>query len=91
MSDDLTDRPDRSPADTTNPPSKRVVAAILAILLGGLGVHKFYLGKTVPGIITIVACFGLGGLIPIIEGIIYLTKTDEEFVRTYQLGDKQWF
>ena len=73
--------------------SKRVVAGILAIVLGGLGVHKFYLGMTTPGIIQLLLglCFGIGGIIGIIEGIIYLTKSDEEFIQTYQVGQKQWF
>ena len=75
------------------PESKRVTAGILAILLGWLGVHKFYLGYTTAGIIELVLgfCFGIGWIIGIIEGIIYLTKSDEEFVRTYQIGQKQWF
>ncbi len=71
--------------------SKRMVAGILALLLGGWGVHKFYLGYTTAGIITILCCFGGFGIIPLIEGIIYLTKSDEEFIETYQIGEKQWF
>ena len=73
------------------PESKRMVAGILAILLGGWGVHKFYLGKTMPGILTILMCFGAFGIIPLIEGIIYLTKSDADFVKEYQIGDKNWF
>jgi hypothetical protein len=34
---------------------------------------------------------GLAGIIPFIEGIIYLTKSDEEFYNTYQVGQKEWF
>jgi len=64
------------------PENKKVVAGILGILLGGFGIHKFILGYTQEGIIqiviTIVTC-GAGSLIGLIEGIIYLTKTDEEF------------
>ena len=75
--------------------SKRIVAGILAIVLGTLGVHKFYLGMTTPGIIQLVVgvCTGgVGGIIGLIEGIIYLTKTDEEFIKTYQgENPKQWF
>jgi len=71
--------------------SKKVVAGILAILLGSFGVHKFFLGYTTAGIIQLVACFGLFGIIGLIEGIIYLTKTDEEFIQTYQVGKKEWF
>lgn len=74
--------------------SKKVVAGILGILLGALGVHKFYLGYTTTGIIQLVigiCTFGIGGVIGLIEGIIYLTKSDEEFIQTYQVGQKQWF
>ena len=77
---------------------KKVVAGVLAILLGGLGIHKFYLGYTTAGIImilvTVLTC-GFGGtvmaVIGIVEGIIYLTKTDEEFVATYVTSKKEWF
>jgi TM2 domain-containing membrane protein YozV len=73
---------------------KKIVAGILGILVGGLGVHKFVLGYTTEGIIqiaiTIVTC-GIGSLIGLIEGIIYLTKSDEEFVRTYIQSKKGWF
>ena len=73
---------------------KKIVAGILGILLGGLGIHKFYLGYTKEGIIqivvTIVTC-GLGSLVGLIEGIIYLTKSDEDFVNTYITGKKGWF
>ena len=74
--------------------SKRVIAGILAILLGSLGVHKFILGYTKEGIIQIILTFvscGILSVIGLIEGIIYLTKTDEEFVYMYQTNKKAWF
>jgi len=74
--------------------NKKVIAGLLAIFIGSLGIHKFILGYTKEGIIQIVASFvtcGLAGIIPLIEGIIYLTKTDEEFYNTYQVGKKPWF
>jgi TM2 domain-containing membrane protein YozV len=73
--------------------NKRVLAGILAIVLGALGIHKFYLGYTKEGIIQLILgfMFGIGGLIGIIEGILYLLKTDEEFYQTYQIGYKGWF
>ncbi len=74
--------------------NKKVVAGIFALLLGSLGVHKFYLGYTTEGIIqlviSIVTC-GIGGIIPFVEGIIYLTKSDDEFYQTYQVNKKGWF
>lgn len=73
---------------------KKVLCGILGILLGTFGVHRFVLGDTKGGIlrivISLVTC-GFGGLIGLIEGIIYLTKSDEEFVQTYIQNKKQWF
>ncbi len=73
---------------------KKVVAGILGILLGGLAIHKFYMGYTKEGIIQIIITLctcGFGGLIGFIEGIIYLTKSDEDFVKTYITGKRGWF
>ena len=72
---------------------KKIIAGICALLLGNFGVHKFILGYTNEGIIQLVLglCFGIGWIIGIIEGIIYLTKSDEEFVRTYIYSKKGWF
>ncbi|NQU09675.1 TM2 domain-containing protein [bacterium] len=77
---------------------KKILAGILGILLGSLGIHKFVLGYTKEGVImlvvTLVTC-GIGGVvmwvIGLIEGIMYLTKSDEEFVATYITGKKGWF
>ena len=88
------DRDDYDDAPAKTEPNKKTVAGILAILLGGWGVHKFYLGYTKAGIIQIALTFltcGLGGIIPLIEGIMYLTKPDDEFYQTYQAGKKEWF
>lgn len=76
------------------PENKKVVAGVLAILLGYLGIHKFILGYIKEGIIQIVLSIitcGIAGIIPFIEGIIYLTKTDEEFYHTYQTNKRGWF
>jgi TM2 domain-containing membrane protein YozV len=77
---------------------KKIAAGICGILLGALGIHKFILGNTTPGVIMLlVSILTLGilapimGLIGLIEGIIYLTKSDEEFVRIYVQGKKGWF
>jgi len=73
---------------------KKIPAGICAILLGWLGIHKFILGYSTEGIIQLVlgilTC-GLTNILGIIEGIIYLTKSDEEFVRIYIQGKKGWF
>lgn len=81
---------------------KKVIAGVCGILLGGFGVHKFILGYTTEGLIMllvglvggIVTC-GLAtsvtAIIGIVEGILYLTKSDEDFVRTYLQSKKGWF
>lgn len=86
--------------------NKKILAGILGILLGWLGVHKFILGYNKEGGILlgisivgiILSCVGVGvlvvwatSIVGLIEGIIYLTKSDEEFVKTYQVGKKPWF
>jgi len=77
---------------------KKIAAGICAILLGPLGIHKFILGYTGEGVamllISVLTC-GIGAIpmriISLIEGIIYLTKSDEEFVQTYVLSKRGWF
>jgi len=76
----------------------RVACGIVAILLGAYGIHKFMMGQTTAGVImlctTVLTCF-LGSLvmgpIGLIEGIMYLMKTDEEFYQTYVVEKKAWF
>jgi TM2 domain-containing membrane protein YozV len=86
--------------------SRKVAAGILGILFGQFGVHKFVLGYVGSGIamlaITLVSIpltfiaigfLGLGamGIIGLIEGIMYLTKTDDEFIQRYGLNHRGWF
>ncbi len=74
--------------------NKKVIAGVLGLLFGSLGIHKFVLGYTKEGIIQIIISIctcGIGGIIGFIEGIIYLVKSDEEFYQTYQVGRKPWF
>ncbi|MGA2787780.1 MAG: NINE protein [Verrucomicrobiota bacterium] len=78
--------------------SNKIPAGICGVLLGPLGIHKFILGYTGAGLImllvTVLSCFILWPImhiIGLIEGIIYLCKSDEEFVRTYVDGRKEWF
>ena len=77
---------------------KKIAAGIFGILLGAGGIHKFILGYPQEGSIMLVVSlvtFGLAapvmGLIGLIEGMIYLTKSDEEFVATYVQNKKGWF
>ncbi len=100
MAEDNT--PQEPAAAATKPAGaeKKIAAGICGILLGSLGIHKFILGYTKEGIIMLLVTI-LGSLIffgpmvmwiiGLIEGIMYLTKTDEEFVATYINGKKGWF
>jgi TM2 domain-containing membrane protein YozV len=88
------------PYSRTKPPGadKKIAAGICGVLLGTLGVHKFVLGYTSEGVImllvTLLTC-GIGGfvmwIIGLVEGITYLTKSDEDFVATYIQNKKGWF
>ncbi len=76
-----------------------LVAIILGVVgLGWLGVHKFVMGRKKQAIISIVVSVvtcGIGAgimtIISLVEGIIYLTKTDAEFQNDYVYGSKEWF
>lgn len=88
---------------------KKLTAGVLAILLGALGIHKFYMGYPKEGLIllfstliiipilTLLTCgfasafYPAVFVIPIIEGIIYLTMSDEQFDNTYIRNKKPWF
>jgi len=62
----------------------KTAAGILAIFLGGIGIHKFYLGKKGMGVLYLVFCWTyIPALLGVIEGIIYLTSSDEKFYNKY--------
>jgi|YelNatPaOPRAMG01_1025707.scaffolds.fasta_scaffold13036_4 TM2 domain-containing membrane protein YozV len=65
---------------------KRITAGILGILLGGLGIHQFYLHNVGWGILMLIFCWtGIPAIIGLIQGILYLTETDEYFGRVHRL------
>lgn len=79
-----------------------VAAGLLAIFLGVFGVHKFYLGYHTTGFImlgvtilgsllTIGIAAGVVWLIGVIEGIIYLTKSQSEFEQLYVFNKREMF
>jgi TM2 domain-containing membrane protein YozV len=83
-------------------PKNKILAGILGIMLGGFGVHKFVLGYTKEGFIMLLGSL-VGGLVScglstvvlsvigLAEGIIYLSMSDADFVRTHIMGRKGWF
>lgn len=82
---------------STSGADKRVPAGVCGILVGCFGVHKFILGYNTEGLImllvSVLSCFmaaPIMGIIGLIEGIIYLAKSDAEFVSTYVTNKKGW-
>ena len=82
--------------------NKKLAAGLTGIFLGAFGVHKFILGYTKPAVIMLVVSLAGGvvtcglasfvmGVIGLIEGIIYLTKTDAQFQPQYLDGQQDWF
>ena len=90
----------QTPSAAVPAQKSKVAAGLLAIFLGSLGIHKFYLGQTKAGIIMLAITL-VGSLVAIgplamavvalIEGIMYLTKSDQDFYRIYVAGSKSWF
>ena len=76
-----------------NQKKDKIVAGILAIRLGGLGIHYFYLGKTTGGIVSLIlglcSC-GLWSIVMLIQGILILTMTDEAFQAKYVDTEKSF-
>ena len=64
------------------PVKNKLTAGLLGILLGGIGVHKFYMGKVGLGIVYVLFCWTyIPAIVGLIEGIIYLTQSDADFAR----------
>jgi TM2 domain-containing membrane protein YozV len=62
----------------------KLAAALFALFLGGLGIHKFYLGQTGWGILYLVFCWTfIPALLGFIEGILFLVMNEDDFNRKY--------
>lgn len=62
----------------------RVTAIVLALLLGGVGGHKFYLGRAGMGILYLLFCWTfIPSIVALVEAIIYVTMSDEAFAKKY--------
>jgi TM2 domain-containing membrane protein YozV/RNA polymerase subunit RPABC4/transcription elongation factor Spt4 len=78
----------QQPLTTGGASSDQTVAGILALLLGGLGAHKFYQGRIGLGLIYL--CFSwtfIPAILGLIEGILMLVADEEEYERKYADGD----
>ena len=62
----------------------RIVAIFLAFFLGGLGIHKFYLGRIGWGIVYLIFFWTfIPTIVAFVEFIIYICMSDEEFAKKY--------
>ena len=58
----------------------RVTTAVLALLLGGIGIHRFYLGQPWLGVLYLLFCWTLiPGIVALVEGIFFLCSSDAAF------------
>ncbi len=82
--------------------TKQLLAGYCGIIFGSLGIHKFVLGYPAEGLIMLIISL-VGGyftygftllimqLVGLIEGMIYLNKSHNEFVDTYFANKQGWF
>jgi TM2 domain-containing membrane protein YozV len=87
-----------NPSHTT----KQLLSGYCGIIFGAFGVHKFVLGYTPEAVIMLIVTL-VGGyftygltliimqIVGLIEGMIYLNKSHDEFVNTYFLNRQGWF
>lgn len=72
------------PSSSGGSQKSRTTAGILALFLGGIGTHHFYLGNTMRGVLYLLFFWTfIPAIIAFVEGVLYLTKSDEEFQRKY--------
>ena len=84
----------------------KIAAGLLALFLGFLGIHKFYLGYTGPGVVMLVISLvsiplmlvlvgflmiAAINIVAFVEFILYITKTDEQFHEIYVVNKRPWF
>ena len=92
-------------AGSSSGEKSKIIACLLALFLGTIGVHKFYLGYNTQGIIMLlISTVGfilwwilwftpnfVISVIALIEAIMYISKSDEEFQEIYVDNEKPWF
>ena len=62
----------------------KTTAGLFALLLGGLGIHKFYLNQVGMGVVYLLFCWTMiPTIIAFVEGIVLLAMTDDDFARRY--------
>jgi len=62
----------------------RVATILLALFLGGFGIHQFYLGNTGRGILYLLFCWTLiPSLVALFDFFVFLFMSDSEFDQRY--------
>jgi TM2 domain-containing membrane protein YozV len=62
----------------------RIVAILLALFLGGVGIHKLYLGKILTGVLYLLFCWTfIPAILALVDIVILLTMTDDKFNEKY--------
>jgi len=65
-------------------PKRRSVAIVLAVLLGGIGLHKFYLNRPGLGVLYVLFCWTcIPAALGLLEGFVYLIMSEADFRRLY--------
>ncbi len=65
-------------SDTPSPAVNKVIYCVLAFFLGALGVHKFYAGKTLAGVLYLIFCWtGIPAILALIDFIVGLCKSSD--------------
>lgn len=72
---------------SVTPAKNQTVAVLLAAFLGGLGIHRFYLGKTITGVLYLLFCWtGIPSLVAFVEAVIYAFQSPREWAMKYNQG-----
>jgi TM2 domain-containing membrane protein YozV len=65
----------------------KTTAGILALLFGGIGIHKFYLGRGLQGLAYLFFCWTfIPAVVAFIDAIVLFTMSDADFDRKYNGG-----
>ena len=79
--------PTKTVTDGGSADSDKTIAAILAIFLGGFGIHKFYQGNMKVGVIYLCLIWTtIPALLGLVEGILMLLADDAEYTAKYADG-----
>ncbi|GGB17676.1 hypothetical protein GCM10011380_04010 [Sphingomonas metalli] len=80
--------PPVAPPEPRTSDRNKYIAAVLALFLGPLGIHRFYLGRNGSGVLMLLLSVTIIGLIvtglwSFIDAVRYLIMSDREFAHRY--------